>query len=81
MVKLTKTMATIIAARYFHSSKLVESKGASGERIYKAGNGYMDITIANDWFEGDGLFSVCLRNVRGDGTIFIKIDPKTMEPV
>lgn len=81
MVKLTKTMATIIAARYFPSSKLVESKGASGERIYKAKNGYMDITIDNGWFEGDGLIHVCLSNALGDGTIFVKIDPKTMEPV
>ena len=80
-VKLTKTMATIIAARYFPRCKLEETKGRCGERTYKAGNGYMDITITNDWFEYDGLISVCLSNSMGDGSIYIKLDPKTMEPV
>ena len=80
-VKLTKTMATIIAARYFPRCKLEETKGPCGERTYKAGNGYMDITISNDWFEYDGLISVCLSNSTGDGSIYIKLDPKTLEPV
>ena len=81
MVKLTKTVAAIIARRYFPRCKLEETKGRCGERTYKAGNGYMDITVTNDWFEHDGLISVCLSNSMGDGTIFIKLDPKTMEPV
>lgn len=80
-VKLTKTMATIIAVRYFPRPKLAETKGPCGERTYKAGNGYMDITITNDWVEYDGLISVCLSNSMGDGSIYIKLDPKTLEPV
>lgn len=81
MVKLTKTVAAIIARRYFPRCKLEETKGRCGERTYKAGNGYMDITVTNDWFEHDGLISVCLSNSMGDGSIYIKLDPKTLEPV
>lgn len=81
MVKLTKTVAAIIARRYFPRCKLEETKGTGGARTYKAGNGYMDITVTNDWFEHDGLISVCLSNSMGDGSIYIKIDPETMEPV
>lgn len=81
MVKLTKTVAAIIARRYFPRCKLEETKGRCGERTYKAGNGYMDITVTNDWFEHDGLISVCLSNSMGDGSIYIKIDPETLEPV
>lgn len=81
MVKLTKTVAAIIARRYFPRCKLEEIKGRCGERTYKAGNGYMDITVTNDWFEHDGLISVCLSNSMGDGSIYIKLDPETLEPV
>lgn len=81
MVKLTKTVAAIIARRYFPRCKLEETKGYGGARTYKAGNGYMDITVTNDWFEHDGLISVCLSNAMGDGAIYIKLDPKTLEPV
>lgn len=81
MVKLTKTVATIIAVRYFPRPKLEETKGRCGERTYKAGNGYMDIKIANDWFSGDGKINVRISNALGDGSIYIKIDPETLEPV
>ena len=81
MLKLTKTVAAIIAARYFPRCKLEETKGAGGARTYKAGNGYIDITIAHDWLSGDGKINVWLNNALGGGTICIKLDPETLEPV
>lgn len=81
MVKLTKTVAAIIARRYFPRCKLEETKGYGGARTYKAGNGYIDITIANDWFSGDGKINVRISNALGDGSIYIKLDPETLEPV
>lgn len=81
MVKLTKTVAAIIARRYFPRCKLEETKGYGGARTYKAGNGYIDIKIANDWFSGDGKINVRISNALGDGTIYIKLDPETLEPV
>ena len=81
MVKLTKTVAAIIARRYFPQCKLEETNGTGGARTYRAGNGYIDITIANDWLSGDGKINVWLNNALGNGTIYIKIDPETMEPV
>ena len=41
----------------------------------------MDITISNDWFEYDGLISVCLSNSTGDGSIYIKLYVYLLEPV
>lgn len=81
MVKLTKTMATIIARRYCPRCKLEVRKGTGGAIAYKGRNKYMDIVMSNDWFEKDGLISVCLSNSMGDGSIYIKLDPKTLEPV
>lgn len=81
MVKLNKTVAAIIARRYFPRCKLEEVKGAGGARTYKAGNGYLSLTIANDWLSGDGMINVWLNNPLGEVSIYIKLDPETMEPV
>lgn len=80
-VKLTKTMATIIARRYCPRCKLEVRKGTGGAIAYKGRNKYLDIKITNDWFEKDGCIRVWLSNERGEGIIMIKIDPETMEPV
>ncbi len=81
MVKLTKTMATIIAARYFPRCKLERLKGYTGQIVFGASTGYLTLEIENDWRMEDGYIRVWLRNARGEGNIMIKIDPKTMEPV
>ncbi len=81
MVKLTKKAADIIIRRYFPHHRMEVTKGPDGERTYKAQNGYLNITITNDWFDRDGLISVYLSNALGDGTILVKLDPVSLEPV
>ncbi len=81
MVELTKAKAEIIARRYCPRCKLEVRKGTGGVIAYKGGNKYMDIVMSNDWFEKDGLISVCLSSQMGDGSICIKLNPKTLDPV
>ena len=79
MVKLTKTMADIIASRCFNRRKPPEweKKGQSYEYRSK----YLNVLIENDWFDKDGLISVNIGSTGGAGEITIKLDPKTLEPV
>lgn len=83
MVKLTKTMADIIASRCFNHRKPLKwtKKGTSGERAYEYRSEYLSVLIENDWFDKDGLISVNIGSTSGAGEITIKLNQKTLEPV
>lgn len=79
-VRLTlKTAKALIKQEFGVSgSALTTERANGGVYIYKMALGRFEITVSNDWFEGNGLISLKVSSNAGEG-MWLFYDPDTLE--
>ncbi len=79
-VRLTlKTAKTLLKQEFGLSpSTLTTERAEGGVYIYKMALGRFEITIENDWLEGNGLYKIVVSSGTGEA-MWLYYDPATLE--
>lgn len=74
-----KTAKALVKQEFGVSGSAIETERAGeGVYIYKMMLGRFEVTVSNDWFEGNGLISLQVSSNAGEG-MWLFYDPDTLE--
>lgn len=61
-----KTAQELIKKEFGHRGELTVEKAGNGVYIYKMQMGRFEVTVANDWYEQNGLIVMCVMHDGGE---------------